>query len=152
MAGSVSAALHSADMQAHPGQDEALSIVAGPYGAALVLLAVGAYIAVLALRRNGDMTLGAVWTLCSMLLFSPVVWAFYLVWLLPVLVICLGNGRSLTRYRPAFYVSLALIYAILAMPFWLFLQPFALLALWALCGMMYWRTDERDLRLAPAAA
>ncbi len=152
VAGSVSAALHSADVQAHPGQDEALSIVAEPYGVALVILAFGVYMVVLALRRNGDNALGAAWTLCSMLLFSPVVWAFYFIWLLPVLVICLGNGRSLMRFSSAYYASLALIYVALAAPFWPFLQPFALLALWALCGAMYWRSSTPALRFTPAVA
>ncbi len=149
---SVPATLFATVAQAHPGKDGALMVVAGPSGVALALLAGCVYMVTIVFRRGGDTALGAAWTLCTMLLVSPLVWGFYFVWLFPAFAICLREGRSITRYRAAFYGSLAVIYALLAAPFWPLLSSFALLALWVLCGAMYWRSSSPALRLASAVA
>jgi glycosyl transferase family 87 len=139
---SIPVALSSPGSASQSGLDEALSVVAGQYGVALVLLVVCAYLAAIIFQRSGDTTLGAAWTLCTMLAVSPYVWSFYLVWLLPTHAILLGNGRSLTRYRSAFYVALALVYVNLVNPYWQLGRALALLALWCLCGALYWRSKQ----------
>ncbi|HEX9036242.1 MAG TPA: glycosyltransferase family 87 protein [Ktedonobacterales bacterium] len=139
---SLAAALQSTSFQAHPGQDEALSVVAGPAGVALVAAAIVSYLAVILVRKRGDITLGAAWTLCSMLVLSPVVWSFYLVWLLPAFAICLRPSYPPSTRRAAYYALLAALYLVLATPFLFLARPFATLALWALCGALYWRSGR----------
>jgi hypothetical protein len=80
-----------------------------------------------------------------MLLVSPLVWAFYLIWLLPTFCACFAAlgppGRSGWRMYGA-WGALGLLYVTLAYPIALPLRPFATLALWALTGALYWRTTR----------
>jgi hypothetical protein len=124
----------------------------GPLLMALVGLV---WLGVVLRRRGGDDLLGAGWTACTMLLLSPLVWSFYLVWLLPAFCACvaalgpLGSldslGRGAWRMRTG-WAALALLYLVTALPLALTLRPFATLALWALTGALYWRSGAVSRR------
>jgi hypothetical protein len=114
-------------------------------------------------RRNGDELVGVGWMLCAMLLLSPLVWSFYLIWLAPTFIACFAtlgppwHGGWRTR---AAWVALALLYAMLAFPLTPDLRPFATLGLWAITGALYWRsampvsatTSDTELAIPIAAS
>lgn len=114
---------------------------------------------VLLARRAGNESLGFAWAICAMLAVSPLVWSFYLVWLLPVLVICLGASRpSLWRIAP-----LLLLYGVTAFPVSMALRPLATLLLWLISGALFVRSalaerrpreedSARDMASIPALA
>lgn len=127
---------------ATPGQNEALALAAPLVGPALAALVGVVWLAVSA-RRRGDDLLGVGWAACAMLLLSPLVWSFYLVWLLPTFVACFAAlglpWRGGWRTQAAWAV-LGLLYLTLAFPLARDLRPFATLALWAITGALYWRS------------
>lgn len=146
LAAALPAAFVSVRGQTTPGQNEALAIVAPYVGPALAAL-VGIVWLVVSARRRGDDLLGAGWAACAMLLLSPLVWSFYLVWLLPTFIACLavlgpptvawrGGWRSRTLWG-----ALGLLWLVIALPLALDLRPFATLALWAITGALYWRSS-----------
>jgi len=99
----------------------------------------------------GDELLGACWMLCVMLLLSPLVWSFYLLWLTPTFCAILAFGpftRASWRTRGALLL-LAALYLVLAFPLALPLRPFATLALWAITGALYWRSSANRPSAAP---
>lgn len=114
----------------------------------LLLAALAGVVSLLVIlrRRHGDEFVGACWTLCLMLLLSPLVWRYYLVWLLPAFCALLATGPFLRvgwRARGA-WVSLVICYLVLAFPLWQPLRPFATLALWGLTGALYWRSARSE--------
>lgn len=134
--------------------------------------------------ENGNVPedlLGYGWTLCAMVLLSPLVWPHYNAWLLLPFVLCLGHdlhGRHISVKRLALY---AVLYAVLFLP-WslgldadnfaagaivfgvgtrallLLLHPAGVVGLWVLAGWRYlspWlrsRSGGSRARLAPVAA
>lgn len=168
LASSVPAAFISVQGQATPGLNEALMIVT-PAGRELAALVGIAFLAVV-LLRGGDDLLGVGWACCTMLLISPLVWAFYLIWLLPAFCACLAalgarrwatsgapsNGSATPRLawqswrtRSGWIVVallLASLYVVLAYPLSFTLRPVATLALWAFTGALYWRSGARASR------
>lgn len=89
------------------------------------------------LRRRGDERLGYAWTLCAMLLVSPLVWSFFLVWLLPVFAACLGAVQS-RQWR--FLVALTGLFAVIALQTPMVLRPVATLVLWMVTGVLFVRS------------
>lgn len=91
-------------------------------------------------RGRGDRALGEAWTYAAMVLVSPVAWVFYLGWLLPAFVACLGRTRE---RRVA--TLLAVLYTAAIVPFGIgtetarWLHPALELVVWAICGVMYVR-------------
>lgn len=106
--------------------------------------------------RAASMRLGAGWALATMLMISPLIWWYYLTWLLPALVICLeatvqfakrtapGGWRSFViRWWP--FMTLALDYCLLLVPFSMSVPTYRFAAagtllLWLLCGALYVRS------------
>ena len=162
-----------------PGQNEALTVALPDRLGLLLAALVGIAFTVITLisrwwpgRGNSDALLGAGFALCTMLLISPLVWSFYLIWLIPALCACLvGIGDLVWHGEPGqseappcdlsqrphgraarlVWASLALLTAslvILALPSAQPLHPFATLALWGLLGALYWRSSKTP----PAAA
>ena len=132
-------------------------------------------------RVSGDDLLGVGFALCTMLLISPLVWSFYLVWLVPSLCACLvgivalaspdsqrSSGLSETpsaalrhhgntgrahgvhgvhgvRWAPltlgvGLLMTIIVILAAPSTPLAPSAHPFATLALWALLGVLLWRS------------
>lgn len=87
-------------------------------------------------RGRGDDRLGYTWAICTMLAISPLVWSFYLVWLLPAMVICLGAARP-TTWRVA---PLLVLYGVTAFPLGMALRPLATLLLWLIAGALFARS------------
>lgn len=135
------------------GQNESLTVTIPVIGSALADVVGLAYLAVIA-RRSGDDLLGVGWATCAMLLASPLVWSFYLVWLLPALCACLATFATPAshdwRWRGA-WVALAVIYIVVAFPLSITLRPFATLALYVISGLLYWRSGAAPRAPAPAA-
>lgn len=154
LAETLPAAFTSVRGQTTPGQNEALAIVAPLVGPALVAL-VGVVWLVVSAWRRGDDLLGAGWAACAMLLISPLVWSFYLVWLLPTFVACFAAlglpWRGGWRIQ-AVWAALGLLYLVTALPLALDLRPFATLALWAITGALYWRSSAHIPTPQPAPA
>lgn len=133
------AILANGTLEAKLPWNEALwALPGGPVMAALVTVLWLAGVAVV--RRRGNRGLGEAWTYATMVLVSPVAWVFYLGWLLPVFVACLGASRD----RRVFTL-LAVLYTGAIVPFGIgseaarWLHPALTLALWALCGALYLR-------------
>lgn len=83
-------------------------------------------------RRRGDELLEGGWAIYTMLLVSPLVWSFYLVWLMPTFCVCLAALGPFTRIgwrAQAAWALLVALYCIVAFPVSLTLRPFATLAL-----------------------
>lgn len=125
--------------QARPGLNEALSIVLPGVGLALAVVIFMVFCAgVVAARGVGSDQLGATWAICTMLLVSPLVWSYYLVWLLPVFATCLG---ALPRDRRATIV-LAIAFVAVAFPVPQVFVPLATLALWIVTGALFLRSGS----------
>ena len=126
--------------------NEALVAVT-PLGGRMIAILVGCVSISVVWRRAGDDLLGLGWMLCAMLLLSPLVWSFYLIWLLPTFVACFATLDPPQRLRGknwrtwTVWAALALLYMALAFPSSLDLRPFATLALWAVTGALYWRSS-----------
>lgn len=110
-------------------------------GAALVFVTLielhpAVLLAYFVLRGRGDDGLEYAWAICTMLAISPLVWAFYLVWLLPAVVICLGASRP-TIWRVA---PLLILYSLTAFPLGMALRPPATLLLWLISGALFARS------------
>ena len=99
---------------------------------------------VLLARGRGDDRLGYAWAICAMLVVSPLVWSFYLVWLLPAVVICLG-AHSPAAWR---VVPLLALYGVTAFPLSFALRPVATALLWLIAGTMFARTALPETRRA----
>lgn len=124
--------------QVRPGLNEALVLVlpgAGLLlaGSVLVLFGLG----IRAAKGRGDDRLGFAWAICTMLLISPLVWSYYLAWLLPVFTACLGAAWPGNRRLLA---VLAVLYVVIAFPTPLVLHPLATLVLWVITGMLFLRS------------
>jgi hypothetical protein len=123
--------------QARPGLNDALAIVLPGVGPVLAILVFGAFCAgVLATRGRGDDRLGSAWAICTMLLVSPLVWSYYLVWLLPAFVAALG---ALPRDKRLFAL-LAALYVTVALPLPMVFAPVATLMLWIVVGALFLRS------------
>ena len=106
--------------------------------------------------------LGVGWALCTMVIFSPVVWWLYLTWLLPAFWACLrivarrdedasawpGLRGGLAAWGPR--MALGLAFALTLIPFSHPAIVAGTLLLWMLCGALYLRSA--GLRLARQAA
>lgn len=131
--------------QARPGLNEALVIVVPGVGLVLAVLVLALFCTgVVATKGHGDNRLGFAWTICTMLLISPLVWSYYLVWLLPVFVACLGTAWSSDKRLLAL---LAVLYGIVAFPTPLALHPLATLILWVITGVLFLRSVEASAPL-----
>ncbi|HEX8995562.1 MAG TPA: glycosyltransferase family 87 protein [Ktedonobacterales bacterium] len=140
---SLSAAFVGVSKLARPGMNEAL-FVTSPIGRLLAAMVGVVFLAVNVARRRGDALLGVGWTLCTMLLISPLVWSFYLVWLVPTFCACLAaigplNGGSWGAR--SMWALFATLYVALVWQAPLPVPPLATLALWALTGALYWRSS-----------
>lgn len=132
------------------GQSHGLWVSAVPGGFAWAALAfLGFVVGVLwAARRGkgGDAWLGLGWALCTMLLLSPLVWWFYLTWLLPAFAACLfvaldPRQRLLPWQRWSTLAALAASYGLISfLRFNDATSVLATLLLWALCGVLYLRS------------
>lgn len=128
-----------------PWNEALWALPGGPAVAALVaaLWLAGAVF----VRGRGDRALGEAWTYATMVLVSPVAWVFYLGWLLPAFVACLGRARD---RRVA--TLLAVLYTAAIVPFGIgsetarWLHPAVELAVWTLCGVMYLRSAGGETR------
>lgn len=151
LARSLSAAFTAVSAQRSAGGNEAFLIITSAPGL-LLAVAIGLVWLGVAPRRGGDDLLGAGWTLCTMLLISPLVWPFYLVWLVPTWCACFAALGPLDRVNlggwriRGGWAALALLYLVVALPLSLTLRPYATLALWALTGALYWRSGAADRR------
>lgn len=126
--------------QARPGLNESLIIVMPGAGLALAALVLALFCAGIVIARGqGDNRLGFAWAICTMLLISPLVWSYYLVWLLPVFVACLGTTWPGDKRLLAL---LAVLYAVIAFPTPLALHPLATLILWVTTGTLFLRSVE----------
>ncbi len=139
-----------------------------PGGVFIGYLAAVAFVATVVWLRWGrgsqasNELVGAGWALATMLMLSPLVWWYYLTWLLPALMICLdvalqyakqaGSGRGwralVSRWWPG--AALALSYCLLIVipfhvPHPIYRAPAAgTLLLWLLCGALYlWSAGVR---------
>lgn len=151
--GSIAASSGAVVSQVKPGLDEAL-VVAVPGGHLLVWAVGCAYLAGMVLARGrGERLLGYGWALCTMLLLSPLVWQFYLIWLLPATMACLAAVPSLPhlpRLRQRWpllatlVATLVAIQVLLASPLLLLTRPLATLVLWLLTGGLFLRSAMRQ--------
>ncbi|MGH2503114.1 MAG: glycosyltransferase family 87 protein [Ktedonobacterales bacterium] len=135
------------------GQNESLTVTIPVIGSSLADLIGLTYLVVIA-RRRGDDLLGVGWATCAMLLASPLVWSFYLVWLLPAFCACLAAFATPAIHdwrRRGAWIALAVIYIVVAFPLSITLRSFATLALWAMAGLLYWRSGAAPPAPAPAA-
>jgi Glycosyltransferase family 87 len=122
-----------------PWNEALWALPAEPAGAALVaaLWLAGAVLA----RRRGTARWARHGPTATMVLASPVAWVFYLGWLLPAFVVCLGWARD-----RRLITMLAVLYTAAIVPFGIgteiarWLHPAVELAVWALCGVMYLRS------------
>ncbi|HET9110625.1 MAG TPA: glycosyltransferase family 87 protein [Ktedonobacterales bacterium] len=124
-----------------------------PVGLALAAL-IGLTWLVVVWRRGGDDLLGFGWTLCAMLLVSPLVWSFYLVWLAPAYCACYATlgARPLVGWRSrAAWIGLVTLYGIMVLPAFTGIHPLATLALWLLVGALYWRSAPSQADAAPVS-
>lgn len=131
--------------------NEALAVTI-PYVGWLVVGLIGLLSFGVVWKWPGDELLGACWMLCVMLLLSPLVWSFYLLWLTPTFCAILAFApftRADWRTRGVLLLFAAL-YLVLAFPLWLPLRPFATLALWAITGALYWRSSANRPSAATA--
>ncbi|WIG60371.1 MAG: hypothetical protein OJF49_003119 [Ktedonobacterales bacterium] len=137
------------------GQSHGLWVSAVPGGIAFAALAFLGFVAgvLWAARRGsrgkgkgGDAWLGLGWALCTMLLLSPLVWWFYLTWLLPAFAACLyvaldPQQRLLPWQRWSTLAALAAAYATMTLiRFNDATSVLATLLLWTLCGVLYLRS------------
>ncbi len=133
-------------------KNESLRETAPAIGLALAALVSAVTVVAILLRRTGDGLLGASMMLCVLLLDSPLVWSFYLVWLIPVFVACfaalLSSAHGGWRNR-GLVVTLVVLYVLLAFPLWQQARPFATLALWGLTGALYWRSAVKETPEVP---
>lgn len=146
LARSVPAALGAVRYQVAPGGNEALAVAlpgVGPIlaGIVAVLFALGLW----RMWRRGDDALGYAWALCTLMLVSPLVWSFYLIWLLPAFIVCLGVLRRRDHWLLALLLAL---YVVLALPGPQMPRPLATLALWIVAGALF----LRSARAAPEPA
>ena len=80
------------------------------------------------------------WAICTMVLVAPITWPFFLIWLLPVFVLCLG---ALPDGKPArwVYAALLAIYVFLDLATTIpHLATFGLVALWVFCGWLVFQS------------
>jgi hypothetical protein len=144
-----------------------------PAGVALAYLAGAAFVVtVVALhwRRGGKPTntsLGAGWAIATALIFSPLVWWFYMTWLLPAFLICLDVSIEFAKANRARgwrsvissgipFIALPLSYGLLLIPAYFpgvahyrFTAAGTLL-LWLLCGALYvWSAGVRLPDIVP---
>lgn len=102
---------------------------------------------------HGDDLLAIGWTLCVMLLISPLVWSFYLIWLTPTFIACataLGPPLRRDARVVGLWLALAGLYLCIVLPIGA-LHVAATLALWGLAGALYWRSSSASpSTLAPA--
>jgi hypothetical protein len=138
LAHSMLAAFRSVQEQVHPGEDVALFVVLPGIGPALACLVAVLYVAGLGwMWRRGDDALGSAWTVCTLLLISPLVWSYYLVWLVPVYVTYLG-AIGLDHKR---LLLLAIpLYVATAFPLAQVLDVLATLILWTVMGTLFLRS------------
>lgn len=133
-------------------QNPALAAYIGPLGWIVTVLGLALYLAIIVLRRRGDQSLGLAFTLGSMLIISPFLWSFFLVWLLPAFVLLLGASDIAQHWRPWLYATIAVIFLLMATPFFPPGKMIALLAFCVLSGALYWRSASPARRPAPSAA
>ncbi len=149
------AAFTSVTDQTGPGLNESLIVTFPHYGSLLAMLTAVIFLVVVVMRRGDDL-LGIGWTLCTVMLMSPIVWSFYLVWLIPAFCACLatlGPQRGYDARMLAQRMALLVLYVVLALPLWQQARPFATLALWGLMGALYWRSaDEEEEVRSPASS
>jgi len=103
---------------------------------------------------QSDDLLAVGWTLCVMLLISPLVWSFYLIWLAPTFIACaaaLGPPRRRDARALGLWLVLAVMYICMVAPLGA-LHVAATLALWGLAGALYWRSGAPPSTLASAAS
>lgn len=134
------------------GQNESLTVTIPVIGSALAIGSGLVYLVVI-VRRSGDDLLGVGWATCTMLLASPLVWSFYLVWMLPAFCACLATFSTAVSggwQRRGAWMALAIIYVVVAFPLSITLRPLATLALWAMVGLLYWRSGAKPTAPAPA--
>ncbi len=146
LARSVPAAFSAVRYQVVPGENEALAValpVVGPALAGLValLFCVGLW----RMWRRGEDAPGYAWALCTLMLVSPLIWSFYLIWLLPVFAVCLGIETLRSRWLLALLFAL---YVVIALPGPQVLRPLATLALWIVTGVLF----VRSARSGPTAS
>ncbi|HEX8981128.1 MAG TPA: glycosyltransferase family 87 protein [Ktedonobacterales bacterium] len=149
------AAFISVTDQTGPGLNESLVVTLPHFGSLVAMLAAAIFLVVVAMRRGDDLP-GIGWTLCTVVLMSPIVWSFYLVWLMPAFCACLATLGPQRRYdarMQASRMTLVLLYVVIAFPLWQPLRPFATLALWGLMGALYWQSGVgASVESAPAPA
>jgi alpha-1,2-mannosyltransferase len=114
----------------------------GLWGAFLVL---AVYVTVLA-RFSGDLTVGFLWTIATMILMSPIAWQYFLLWLMPAFLIWWLRGTGWLRALIiALYIALYFSKAIIA------IQEIVMIVCWMMIGWDYVRSAtvaERPLSVA----
>jgi hypothetical protein len=140
---SVSAASTAVIGQALPGGLDESLIVSLPAGGSMIAGLIGLAFLVVILRQHGDDLLGGAWAIITALLVSPLVWSFYLVWLIPAYCACFAvlgpPTKNRWRTRGAWMLLIAL-YVVTALPISLQLHPFGVLGLWIVTGALYWHS------------
>ncbi len=130
--------------QINPGLNESLATLLPFGGAALSVLVGMCWLAgLLWLRGRGNSALGFAWTLCTMLLVSPLIWSFYWAWLVPAFALCLG---ALRPSRDRWWIAVLVVVVIpFSFPLPMLLRPLAALALWGICGWLLLRSAARTV-------
>lgn len=140
---SVAAALRNVRGDMVPGGlDESLYITIPMVGPVLAVLTVVTSAALITLRR-GDHLLGVGVAVCAMLLGSPLVWQFIWAWIIPAFCACFAWLGPLTLdswHKRSVWVVVLSLYAVLVIPAWHVVHPFAALALWGVTAALYWRS------------
>ena len=139
--------------QSVQGQVRSIWAMAIPGGLAIaVLVFVGFVTGMLYAQRRGggDEQVGVGWALCTMLLISPLVWWFYLTWLLPAFVACLTMAlrsrrrlSDIRRWGPLAPLALAYLLVLVRMVSTDLADAagvVATLLLWIGCGAYYLRS------------
>jgi hypothetical protein len=119
-------------------------------------------------RRMANSALGAWWSVMTALLLSPLLWWFYLTWLLPALMLCLnlvlrrigsgatGRGWRSWALRWGPLAALAVSYGLMLIPAYntgaanYRTAAVGVLLLWLLCGALY--LESAGVRLPGSVA
>ena len=140
--GYMSIALNATAARVDSIKNVALNPAFGRLSWAAMVVEVTIYLAVVILRRKGADGPGIAFTLGAMLVISPVVWAYYLIWLMPGFLLCVERISMEPRWRSWMYGALGAIFLLMATPFAIPALPYATLAFCAFSGALYWRSTE----------